>query len=178
MEFADRQRELVGRPRWMVEGNYASTLPIRLAAADTVIFLDLPAATCLLGIFQRRWRYCRGQHANDGVFDRIAISFVRYSWGYRRIMRPKVQRLLTEHGDQARLTTVTSRRQSAHFVRGLWAVAQAQTWARAFRGPALMSLGPGTQVRVCGRWSPCAWRLPRARSGTASGMRPAVAGVA
>jgi adenylate kinase family enzyme len=118
-EFAERQRDLVGEPRWLIEGNYASTLPIRLAAADTVIFLDLPALTCLLGILQRRWRYRGGQHANDGVFDRITTSFVRYIWGYRRTMRPQVKHLIAEHAGHARTVTLTSRRQSPGFVRAL-----------------------------------------------------------
>lgn len=38
-----------------------SSLPIRLEAADTVIFLDLPAWACLWGIIQRRLR--RGEDA-------------------------------------------------------------------------------------------------------------------
>ncbi|WP_460702444.1 P-loop NTPase family protein [Myceligenerans halotolerans] len=121
-EFAEVQRTLVARPRWLVEGNYTDTLLIRLAAADTVIFLDLDAVTCLAGVFQRRLRYHGGQHAEDGVYDRISWSFVRYIWGYRRTMRPRVHRLLAEHGAQAELIRVTSRRQAAALVAQLRAV--------------------------------------------------------
>ena len=62
-------------------------LPIRLAAADTVIFLDLPA-TCLWGIAHAAARYRGGQHT-IGVYDRITWSFVRYIIGYRTHMRPE-----------------------------------------------------------------------------------------
>jgi hypothetical protein len=61
-QFAALQRDLVTAPRWIIDGNYASSLPIRLQAADTVIFLDLPAWTCLWGIAQRRLRHRGGQH--------------------------------------------------------------------------------------------------------------------
>lgn len=77
-EFATRQRELVAGPRWLIEGNYAATLPIRLERADTVVFLDLPAATCLLGIVQRHCRYRGGWHAKQGVYDRIPFDFIRF----------------------------------------------------------------------------------------------------
>nr|WP_207386322.1 hypothetical protein [Protofrankia symbiont of Coriaria ruscifolia] len=115
-EFAAKQEKLVAGERWIIEGNYASTLPIRLRAADTVIFLDLPAATCLWGIAQRRWRYRGGQHANVGVYDRITWTFIRYIAGYRRTMRPRVRQLLAEHSPHTRLITLTSRRQSTHFL--------------------------------------------------------------
>ncbi|PPJ36403.1 topology modulation protein [Nocardia nova] len=119
-EFEQLQRRLVSRPRWLLEGNYASTLPIRLAAADTVIFLDLPAVTCLTGILQRRLRYRGGQHTN-GVYDRITWSFVRYIWGYRRSMRPRVQQLIAEHGAHVQLITLSSRRQTKQFLKKLHA---------------------------------------------------------
>lgn len=58
-DFAAAQRRLVAETDWVIEGNYASTLPIRLAAADTVILLDLPARTCLRGIVGRHLAWSR-----------------------------------------------------------------------------------------------------------------------
>ena len=114
-EFATIQHHLVSAPRWLIEGNYAGTLPIRVAAADTVIFLDLPARTCLIGIVRRRCRYRGGQHAQEGVYDRLTWSFIRYIWGYRKTMRPRVQTLVAEHGGDIELITLTSRRQADRF---------------------------------------------------------------
>ncbi|MBF6173615.1 topology modulation protein [Nocardia blacklockiae] len=118
-EFARRQRDLVTAPRWLVEGNHASTLPIRLRAADTVIFLDLPAVGCLTGVLQRRLRYRGGQHPDVGVYDRITWSFLRYIFRYRATMRPRVQQLLAEHGNHVQLVTLTSRRHAARFLQTL-----------------------------------------------------------
>ena len=114
-EFAATQHELVAVERWLIEGNYASTLPIRLARADTVIFLDLPARTCLWGIARRRWRYRGGQHA-DGVYDRITWSFIKYILGYRRTMRSRVTALVVDHGQHVRYVRLTSRRQVNQFL--------------------------------------------------------------
>ncbi|TYB38193.1 topology modulation protein [Micromonospora sp. AP08] len=116
-EFTAQQEKLVAGERWIIEGNYAGTLPIRLAAADTVIFLDLPARTCLWGIAQRRWRYRGGQHHQDCVYDRITWNFIRYILGYRRTMRPRVQNLIREHGPHVHLITLTSRRQAAQLIK-------------------------------------------------------------
>jgi adenylate kinase family enzyme len=126
-DFARTQHDLVQQPGWVIEGNYASTLPVRLAAADTVIFLDLPAVTCLTGILQRRWRYRGGQHAREGVYDRITWEFVRYVLGYRRTMRPRVRALIAEHGHQAQLITLTSRRQARHLHANVAASTPTQT---------------------------------------------------
>ena len=66
-------------------------LPIRLEAADTVIFLDLPGWACLWGIIQRRLRHGGGQHQAIGVYDRITWDFIRYILGYRKKMAPRVR---------------------------------------------------------------------------------------
>jgi adenylate kinase family enzyme len=126
-DFATLQRDLVARPQWIIDGNYASTLPIRLATADTVIFLDLPAITCLTSVVRRRLRYRGGQHTQDGIYDRLTWNFIRYIWTYRTAMRPRIRQLLDQHGRHAQLIILTSRRQVTRFVSHLAAESETRT---------------------------------------------------
>lgn len=118
-KFAAIQEELVAAPTWVIEGNYASTMPIRLRAADTVIFLDIPPAVCLWGLLQRRRRYGGGQNKDTGVYDRITWNFVRYIWGYRKTMAPRVRNLIKEHANDATVHVVTSRKEARTLLKNL-----------------------------------------------------------
>jgi hypothetical protein len=84
--------------------------------ADTVIFLDLPARTCLWGIAQRRLHHGKGQHDAIGVYDRITWGFLRYILGYRKNMAPRVRSLIAEHAGDANVTVLTSRRAAHHYL--------------------------------------------------------------
>ncbi|WUH97680.1 topology modulation protein [Spirillospora sp. NBC_00431] len=118
-EFAALQEELVTADTWVIDGNYAGTMPIRLRRATHVIFLDLPATTCLWGIAQRRWHYRGGQHNETGVYDRITWGFITYIWGYRRDMAPRVRSLIAEHARHAQFHIVRSRRAANRLVNQL-----------------------------------------------------------
>jgi adenylate kinase family enzyme len=115
-KFTALQDELVAQPRWIIDGNYASTLPIRLERADTVVFLDLPAIACLWGVFQRRLKHGRGQNEATGIYVRITWNFVKYVWNYRRTMAPRVRKLIAEHAGQAEVHILTSRRAVNRFL--------------------------------------------------------------
>ena len=53
-EFDLRLGELLAGERWIIDGNYRRTLEPRLAACDTVFFLDYPLEVCLAGVEARR----------------------------------------------------------------------------------------------------------------------------
>jgi adenylate kinase family enzyme len=129
--FASLQRDLVAAPRWIIDGNYASTLPIRLEAADTVIFLDLPGWACLRGIAVRRLRHGGGQHQAIGVYDRITWGFVRYILGYRKSMAPRVRALITSHARDAQVTVLRSRAAVRRYLAGTPAAAHPSAQATA-----------------------------------------------
>ena len=88
--------DLLQRDAWIIDGNYSSTLDLRLQYADTVIFLDMPAPRCLLRVVKRRWMY-RGKTRPDmreGCPEKLDAEFVRFVWGYDRRERPGVLRKL------------------------------------------------------------------------------------
>ncbi|MEV0136826.1 topology modulation protein [Dactylosporangium sp. NPDC050688] len=108
--FVAAQHAVVANDRWIIEGNSAASMPVRFAAADTIIFLDLPPLVCLWGILRRRLRYRGGRHA-DGVHDRINVAFLRWVVGFRRRRAPAVRACIAEHGAHAVLIELNSRRQ-------------------------------------------------------------------
>lgn len=126
-KFEARQRELVAAPRWVIDGNYNSTLHVRLQAADTVIFMDMPTIACLWGIISRQLRHGRGQNTG-GVYNRITWGVLRYVAGYRRNMRPRVQAKIDQYAADAQVIALTSRRQARRFLRD--AAARADTAPR------------------------------------------------
>jgi adenylate kinase family enzyme len=115
-DFAATQKRLVAEPRWVIDGNYASTLPIRLRTANTVIFCDLSTLACLRSILERRRRHGAGQHDDLGVYDRITPAFIRYVLGYRRTMRPRVLQLIAEHARHTTMIVLSSRSDTRRYL--------------------------------------------------------------
>jgi adenylate kinase family enzyme len=46
--------QILKQDRWIIDGNYASTMELRMKECDIVIFLDYPLEVCLQGIRERR----------------------------------------------------------------------------------------------------------------------------
>ena len=88
--------QMISGERWVIDGTKLGVLPARLAAADTVIFLDLPTWRCLLNVVRRRLRF-RGQLRPDlGVYDVIGWQFIRWICLFRREHRPRILALLAQ----------------------------------------------------------------------------------
>lgn len=83
---------LVARPRWVMDGNYGGTLDIRLAACDTVIFLDLPRHVSLWRVLKRRLRYWRRVRPDiaPGCPERLTWEFVQWIWTYPKRRRGQI----------------------------------------------------------------------------------------
>lgn len=93
--FLKRLSTVLEKDEWIIDGNYASTMEMRMEKCDTVIFLDFPLDTCLKGIAERR-----GKPRSDMPWteseesDREFIEFVK---NYNLQMRPQVIELVNKY---------------------------------------------------------------------------------
>ena len=88
--------QLLNRDRWIMDGNYTSSLPQRMARADTVIFLDLSRVLCLWRCFQRYLKYRGGNRPElaQGCNEKIDIDFLKWIWYYPQRSRSRILQIL------------------------------------------------------------------------------------
>ena len=92
-----------------MDGNYGRTMDVRLAAADTVLFLDLPMHVCLRRVLVRRLQSLAGRRRPEiAVREGASLAFVRWILGYRRKSRPEVLERLARLGPGTSLVTLKS----------------------------------------------------------------------
>ena len=108
-------RELAARSRWVMDGNYSSTLDLRLPVADTIVFLDLPRRVTLRRVLARRLRW-HGRvrpEMPEGCEERISLDFVRWLWRFPRAGRRRLLDAIALAGVEHRVIRLTSRRDVA-----------------------------------------------------------------
>ena len=96
-EFRAALRETVALPEWIIDGNYGSTLEIRMEACDTVIFLDYPVEVCIAGVEERR-----GKPRPDMPWVEVEpdLEFIEFIKKYNEESRPKVIELLEKYKEK------------------------------------------------------------------------------
>ena len=92
--FGERLSNTIQKDEWIIDGNYGSTIELRLQACDTVIFLDYPLNVCLDGIKERRGKARADMPWVENEEDAEFIEFIK---NYNSQSRPKVMELLGKY---------------------------------------------------------------------------------
>lgn len=81
---------LIQLDSWIMDGNYGGTLDIRLAACDSVIFLDVPRLVCLQRVLKRIALYRKASRPDmaAGCRERFNWEFMKYVWHYPTKKKP------------------------------------------------------------------------------------------
>jgi len=115
--FRARLAETIKKDSWIIDGNYGSTIELRLQACDTVFFLDYPLDVCMDGIISRR-----GKERPDMPWieseDDVDEEFIEFVKNYNSENRPEVVALLEKHAYKE-IIIFKSRSEADNFLREL-----------------------------------------------------------
>ncbi|HEV2765977.1 MAG TPA: DNA topology modulation protein [Pyrinomonadaceae bacterium] len=117
-QWAKDVDQLLARDSWVMDGNYSGTLEQRLAACDTVVFLDLPRTVCLWRVVRRAVRY-RGRSRPDmaeGCPERLTFSFLWWVWRYPKRSRPQVLERLKAAAQAKRVVHLRTSAEAEQFL--------------------------------------------------------------
>lgn len=117
-KWRDNVREMVARNEWIIDGNFDSSLDIRLPRAEVVIFLDFPTHVCLWRV-SKRIMTSMGRVRQDmaeGCPERIDIPFIRWVWRFRRDIRPEVAAALAQYYNGQSLYNLDSPQMVSNFL--------------------------------------------------------------
>ncbi len=112
--FLERLSAVLKKDEWIIDGNYSSTMELRMAACDTVIFLDYPLEVCLDGIKERRGKSRSDMPWIETEEDAEFIEFIK---NYNEQQKPKVLELLEKYSDKS-IVILESREQADAFLNG------------------------------------------------------------
>jgi adenylate kinase family enzyme len=117
-EWQAMHAELIAGERWIIDGNYGSTMQARLCAADTVVFLDLPRLVCLWRVLRRLVLAGRFGRPNQipGLSDKIDREFLAWIWTYPQKKRPEVLVRLAKLPSTTSVHRLRSRREAREFL--------------------------------------------------------------
>ena len=112
--FLERLSAVLEKNEWIIDGNYGSTMELRMAACDTVIFLDYPLEVCLDGIRERRGKPRSDMPWIETEEDAEFIEFIK---NYNEQQKPKVLELIKKYADK-NIIIFKSREEADAFLNG------------------------------------------------------------
>lgn len=112
---------LVGAERWILDGNFGSTLERRIDACDTVVFLDVPRLLCLWRVLRRRLKHPAQARADmaPGCHERLSLDFLWWVWTYPTRRRPLLLRRLRALRPEQTAVVLHSDAEIARFLESL-----------------------------------------------------------
>lgn len=110
--FIERLQDVIALDKWIIDGNYGSTMEMRIKECDTVFFLDFPIEVCLEGIKQRQGKPRPDMPWIETEDDNEFIEFIK---NYNSQSRPKVLELLKKY-DKKDIVIFKSRKSADDFL--------------------------------------------------------------
>lgn len=119
-EWRKTVENLIEKDSWIMDGNYGGTMETRIAACDTIVFLDLPRTICVWRAFKRSLFYKKSTRPDMAAgcnekIDLEYLKFLKWIWDYPTRTKPKVEALLKQFQDTKTIVRLRSNSEVENF---------------------------------------------------------------
>ncbi|MCK4339248.1 MAG: DNA topology modulation protein [Candidatus Cloacimonetes bacterium] len=118
-EWKEKLKVLLQKDCWIMDGNYASSLDLRLKHADTVIFLNSKRFFCLWRCFKRFVKF-RGRVRSDlavGCYEKFDLEFFKWIWNYPKDIKPHILKMLENVSQDKKIIRLNCNKEVNDFLR-------------------------------------------------------------
>lgn len=104
LKFCETQQQFMAtHDNWVIDGNYRGTISLRLAQADTILWLKVPRLVAIYRILKRSWRFKHDRRTRPEMpsnfvehFDQDYREFLSFVWHFKRDNVPDLRQALTK----------------------------------------------------------------------------------
>lgn len=97
--FILRLKDIFKKESWIIDGNYGSTMEMRIKECDTIFFLDYSKEICLKGINDRKGKI-RSDMPWVETSDEEDEEFITFIKDFNKKSRPKIIELLEKFSNK------------------------------------------------------------------------------
>lgn len=115
-EFATRLEMITSGEKWIIDGNYLHTMPLRLQYCDTVFFFDLPTDVCLAGAEERIGREREDMPWTE---ERLDEEFRQWIMDFPMQQLPVINALLSEYKEKVKIIVFHTREEADNFINSI-----------------------------------------------------------
>ena len=120
-ELEEKIRSIITLDLWIIDGNYSSTMEMRLKEADTIIFLDFPLWLCLWGVIKRRFMY-EGKTRPDiteGCKEKLDWEFIKWILTFPFKKRKSIHEKIKKYSEGRNIFIFKNRKEVKEFIKML-----------------------------------------------------------
>lgn len=119
-ELIEEQGIILQKDSWIIDGNYSSTMDMRLLEADTIIFLHYKTIRCLYGVTKRRIQYHKKTRPDmgEGCKEKLDLEFLNWVYQFNRKKAPSIYQKLDQLHDK-QIHIFKNPKETKQFLKGL-----------------------------------------------------------
>jgi len=112
-------RELI-KPRWIMDGNFGRTIPLRLKYCDTVIYMDFPRIKCIYGVIERVIKNYGKSRSDMGGYcpEKFDFKFLKSVWNFNKNNRKRYYAMLN-NTDNIKIVIFKNHKKIREFIKRL-----------------------------------------------------------